>query len=246
MRAGRKSPIRERGPGETKLSSILETHVVCRLCHRSYQAVTYTHLRAKHGILDPQAYKDEFSLSKITAAEVRGRIAEQKTTIRKSDLEYLKTHWGRVPLKEIVRQVDHDPATVRAQARRLGLPLLVETWNPEKVKGMIRAARRAGRPLHSGGVRNDNPGLYKAGKYYFGSWEAAVNAAGIKYASIARRTEFESWSKKRIVREIRILQRSGVVLEYSLLERRYSKLYAAARNYFGNWNAALRAARRSS
>lgn len=234
------------GRADSEPSPDSETHILCRICRRWYRAITYTHLRYVHGILEPQEYKDEFAVAKITAPEVRERLAEMKTLIRKSDLEYLKRHWGKKPLKVLTRRLGRDASTLRAQARRLGLPLKVESWNAEKVKRLIRRARREGRPLHSGGVRKDNPGLYKAGKYYFGSWEAAVTAAGLNYASVTRRAPFESWSRKRIVTEIRDLLRSGVTVDYRLLERRHSKLYAAARNHFGNWSAALHAAGRSS
>lgn len=96
------------------------THILCRICRRWYRAITYSHLRYVHGILEPQEYKAEFAVAKITAPEVRGRLAEMKTLIRKSDLDFLKRNWGKKPLKGLTRRSGCDASTLRAQARRLG------------------------------------------------------------------------------------------------------------------------------
>lgn len=220
-----------------------QTHVRCRLCGRQFEAVTYSHLLYVHRIGKPQAYKDRFGLSKITSTRVRRMIAAEKTLVRDSDLRYLREHWGRVSLREMGERTGRDPATLRAQARRLGLPYLVERWDRAKVERMIRGMRRGRRPLTSGRVRTDDPGLYKAARYYFKSWRNAVTAAGIIYSTVALGGPFQSWSKRRIVNEIRTLMAgSGQLPAYRVLELRHSKLYAAARNYFGNWRRAVNAA----
>lgn len=196
MIARRFSPVR-RTDGQTK--------VRCRLCGRWYEAVTYSHLLYIHRIRKPQAYKDRFGLLKLTSVRVRRKIAKEKTLVCDSDLRYLREHWGRISLREMASRIGRDPATIRGQARRLGLPPLVESWDPSKVERMIRAMHRGGLPLNSGRVRTDEPGLYKAGRYHFRSWRNAVSAAGINYSDVALRGPFQRWSTHRIVREIKTL-----------------------------------------
>ena len=189
-------------------------------------------------------YKNAFRLSKITSLEVRRKVAIAKTRTTRADLEYLRKVWGKVPLRRICAKVDLDAATVRAQARKLGLPLLVERWHARKVRAGIRRALSQGRALNSGAARVHSHKLYKAARAHFGSWGAAVEQAGVAYSSVRRIGPFEVWSKEKIRREIVALLAGGRSIPYRTLERRHSKLYAAARNYFGNWKSALRAAER--
>jgi hypothetical protein len=219
-----------------------QTHVRCRICHRWYQAITYTHLRYRHGILDPKTYKEQFSLSKITSADVRRRIAERKILVDRHATDYIRKNWGRLSLKEITGYLGINPSTVRTHAMRLGLTLLVEKWTDAKVIRLLREARKLGRPLSSGEVRHQMGSLYKAAIKRFGSWKLALVRAGIAYEKVARRGPFETWTRDRIFSEIRSLALEGKERDYAHLPSYHSKLYAAARNHFDNWTSAVRAA----
>jgi hypothetical protein len=219
-----------------------ESHILCRLCHRWFRAITYTHLRYRHGIEDPRTYKEEFSVEKITAHEVRQRIAEQKFLVDRHATDFIRKHWGKVPLKEITRYLGVNASTVRAHALRLGLGLLVEKWSEPRVIQLLKDARRAGLPLNSGEARHGLPGLYKAALRLFGSWRAGLARAGIPYEQVSRRGPFERWTRERILEEIREIIHEGKESDYLFLQSRHSKLYAAARNHFGNWAKALEAA----
>jgi len=237
-------PIRKRGKRSRDgigRSGDAETHVQCRICHRWYQAITYTHLRYKHGV-EPDAYKEEFALSKITSQEVRRRIAEQKFLVDRHATDYIRKHWGKVPLRDITRYLGINSSTARAHALRLGLGLLVEKWSDAKVLRMLREARKLGRPLSSGEARHGMGRLYKAAIKHFGSWKHALTQAGIAYEEVSRRGPFETWTRERILDEIQMLRRRGKDRDYLFLRTHHSKLYAAARNHFGNWARALGAA----
>jgi hypothetical protein len=216
------------------------THVLCRLCRRWFQAITYSHLLHKHGIEDPQTYKDEFSLKKITADEVCRKIAAGKFIVDRFDLDYIRENWRKKSLKEITSYLGIGAPTVRVHARRMGLGLLVETWNRPKIVISLRRARRRGEALHSGSARHTMGRLYKAAIKHYGSWRKALEAAGISYDKVARRAPFENWSRDRILQEVRTLARSGRERDYVYIHQHHSKLYAAARNQFGNWREALR------
>jgi hypothetical protein len=238
------SPIFSRGDEASTPDRELETrtHVRCRICRRWLQAITYTHLRFKHGIREPQSYKEEFSLSKITALEVRRKIAQQKILVDRIDLNYIRKNWGKRSLREITSYLGISASTVREHAHRMGLGRLVEIWNATKIIQSLRRAFRQGIPLHSGGARDTMRPLYKAALKRFGSWRNALVAAEISPEKVARRGPFESWSPDRIIREILALAKQGKERDFNHLETHHSKLYAAARNHFGSWRKALLAA----
>lgn len=219
-----------------------ETHVRCRLCLGWYEAITYTHLKARHGILRPAEYKQQFGVLKITSVEVRRKVAESKKRILRSERAYILGQWGQHSLRTISKRLGVNPSTVRTHAYRLGLPPLRQAWDKKKVVRALRRARREGKPLHSGGARRAIPLVYRAARSHFGSWDRAVESAGFSYRSIMKSKPFEQWSRLRIVEEIRRLAVRPERLSYRHLNRHCSKLYAAARNYFGSWRSALSAA----
>jgi hypothetical protein len=170
------------------------------------------------------------------------RIAEQKYLVDRHATDYIRKNWGKVPLRDITRYLGINSSTARAHALRLGLGLLVDKWSDAKVLRLLREARKLGRPLSSGEARHQMGSLYKAAIKRFGSWKLALTRAGIPYDKVSRRRPFEVWTRERILEEIRVLNREGKDRDYVQLQTHHSKLYAAARNHFGNWAQALRAA----
>ncbi|QSR84146.1 homing endonuclease associated repeat-containing protein [Methylacidimicrobium sp. B4] len=115
-------------------------------------------------------------------------------------------------------------------------------WSEEILLREIRAWRRQGRPLYSHYMRQHYQELLAAGIRYFGSWEKAVETAGISYAEVRR---YQRWSKKSIVEKIRALHAQGADLSFrALMLSPYAPMvYAAIRPvYFGSWKDALLAA----
>lgn len=233
------SSHRQSGEHET------DTHILCLLCSRWFRAITFTHLKYKHQVQEPQDYKDEFSLTTITPSDVRRKVANSKRVLTTRHLDYLKSHWGKRPLVEISSRLGINASTARAYAKQLGLPLFVKRWDKQQVLKEIRRARRNRQALHSGGIRVSSPRLYKAARSHFRSWKRAVSAAGLDYSQVARRAPFEHWTRDRIIREIEMLSRRRKHQDYRYLERFHSKLYAAGRNHFGNWRRALDAWKRA-
>jgi hypothetical protein len=231
---------------ERGLLSDTETHVQCLLCHRSYKAITYTHLKYKHGIEAPKSYKDEFSLGTITSREVREKVAAAKRIVGHKELEYIRKNWAKRPLSAIMDHLGVDASTIRGHAKSLGLPLYVQKWDGTKLISAILRAHRKGVPLHSASARKLIPQVYRSARKgkHFKTWKHAIEAAGLRYSQIARRRPFERWTSARIFQEIRALVRERRHLDYHFLQRKHSKLYAAARNHFINWQKAVRAAMR--
>lgn len=73
----------------------------------------------------------------------------------------------------------------------------------------------------------------------FSSWDEALKAAGIDPRSVRR---YEAWDEDKIVRQIRKRGKAGKALNSKAMQDEDSKLFNAALNYFGGWDAALQAA----
>jgi len=89
--------------------------------------------------------------------------------------------------------------------------------------------------------------LVSAAVRYFGSWGAAVAAAGIDYSAIRRRSQcarsqkVTKWSCDRIAEEIKGLVDSGENLAAATARSNHPALFSAAVSprYFGSWRDAL-------
>jgi hypothetical protein len=110
-------------------------------------------------------------------------------------------------------------------------------WTRKKLVAELRRLHRAGQRLS----RRDVPvRLYEAGRRLFGSWEAALAAAGLSYEEA---TGIRRWDRKRVVAEIRVLASRAVPLSATYIARRYPALFNAATKLFPrSWAKALRAA----
>jgi hypothetical protein len=110
-------------------------------------------------------------------------------------------------------------------------------WTPDDVLAEIRRIHRAGRSLRRHQV---SVSLYEVGRRLFGTWQAAVEAAGLNYehASGVRR-----WSRAKVIARIRDLAADGVCLHATHVEECYPYLHCAAIKLFPkSWAKALRAA----
>jgi len=115
-------------------------------------------------------------------------------------------------------------------------------WTADQVTQEIRSWREKGEPLYANHVRQKYQELLAASIRYFGSWQKAVEMAGIPYEQVRK---YRKWSKESIILEIRNLHSRGVDLSFRAmaLSQHNAMVYAAIRpKYFGSWKAALEAA----
>jgi len=115
-------------------------------------------------------------------------------------------------------------------------------WSAERVLNEIRQWKEKGEALYANHVRLNYQELLAASIRYYGSWQKAVEAAGISYEAVRK---YRKWSKEVIVEEIRDLAARGFDLSFRsmALSQHNSMVYAAIRpKYFGDWRAALEAA----
>jgi hypothetical protein len=115
-------------------------------------------------------------------------------------------------------------------------PDSIEHWDEQRIVDDILARHRQDEPLSYKQVPTK---LADAAVYYFGTWKAAIEAAGVDYAHV-RRTN-PPWSRERIIAALRAgaaTKRRGVTVDGAV----QPALSLAARRAFGSVRAALHAA----
>lgn len=122
-------------------------------------------------------------------------------------------------------------------------------WSRDLVTTEINALRKQESDLrHSQATRN-HPRLVSAAVRYFGSWGAAVKAAGINYDEIRKKSEnaraakVTKWSLESIASEIRKLAKARESLSAASVRENHQALFSAAVSprYYGSWRNAITA-----
>jgi len=104
-------------------------------------------------------------------------------------------------------------------------------WAKETVVARIQDWHRQGVPV--GRIGQQDLRLRAAGYCRFGSWRAALAAAGLQLTGW-------KWSKERVIHELQALGRNGVLQGFR--RKDHSRLTSAAKKYFGSLHDALNAA----
>jgi hypothetical protein len=115
-------------------------------------------------------------------------------------------------------------------------------WGKESIAMEIVSMYESGENLNYSSIANTNLSLLRAATRYFGTWEAAVNFAGLDYNQIRR---YKSWSRERIVARIQELHKQGMDLSWRNVCLEVDPQLAAAatkKSHFGSWREALEAA----
>src|SRR5882724_3569228 len=78
------------------------------------------------------------------------------------------------------------------------------TWSRERILGTLQDRVAKGLPITVLRVREKAEPLYAAALYYFGSWRAALKAAGLK----APKTRRGRWSEEEMLAALRATHRA--------------------------------------
>lgn len=114
-------------------------------------------------------------------------------------------------------------------------------WTREKVLAGLRAVAKNGL-VQYGSVEAKNPSLVKATTYHFGSWRAAVAAAGLRPAWRHNHPKPSiRWTRETVVKLLRQAARKGPIT-INPLRKKYAGIYKAAQREFGSWWNARKAA----
>jgi hypothetical protein len=116
-----------------------------------------------------------------------------------------------------------------------------QRWSRERIVQEIRRLHAQGIPLNMASVRRVFPSLVATAcsRRYFGSWKAAIEAAGFDYDKVVR---IKRWTPEEVLAEIRALYRQGADLRPSAVAKHHQTLLVAARKRFGTWAKAVKAA----
>src|SRR5262249_44658016 len=117
-------------------------------------------------------------------------------------------------------------------------------WNKPSILAALKKLSKQDKDLSYNGLSKSNQSLVSAAAYHFGSYKAAIEAAGIDYADITRRPR---WTKQRIIALIKDAKRGGHDLHWSAATKRRGDLGRARfgsvePRLFGSWDRALHAA----
>lgn len=123
-------------------------------------------------------------------------------------------------------------------------------WTADRVISEIKELEQSGVDLRHGSVQEQYKRLVSAAIRYFGSWRAAVEAAGVDYEELRKSSEelrlqkIGKWSQERILEEITALTKKSEDLRAVVVKNKYPALFSAAVSprYFGNWRQAVTAA----
>lgn len=117
-----------------------------------------------------------------------------------------------------------------------------KTWTQDRILERILELNAAGEDLswRHVSIAVDPQLAAAATKHnHFGSWRAAVTAAGLDYSQIRR---YREWDAKMIEQRLRDLYAQGIDLNARHMEEYDITLITAARRRFDSWDAALTAA----
>ncbi len=171
--------------------------ITCAVCGNQFKSLT-AHIRV-HGMTVAE-YREEFGVRYVLSDELRDGLSQaQRARYRR---RYRKEY------KPLSR------AQILARMQQIA----------EQVPG----------PLTSGVCEEHDPCLAKHAMYAFGSWTAALAAAGLP------QFQRESWSKERIIRILKGM--TSAELQYKLVRQARPRLCDAAGKHFGSWGAAVTAA----
>ena len=115
-----------------------------------------------------------------------------------------------------------------------------EKWTKDRIIKEIKELDLSGEDLSLSYNYVHRSRLLAAATRYFGTWEKAVEEAGIPYDEERRQHKY--YSKDEIASSIGEYEGKGYDLSWVSFRGTNSRLAAAARKRFGNWETAVRAA----
>ena len=114
-----------------------------------------------------------------------------------------------------------------------------KVWTNERIIQRIRELHLSGHDLSWRHVSLClDPALAAAAvkKHHFGSWQAALEQAGLDYEQIRR---YEEWNSEKVLDQVQELYAGGERLNAKQMERENIRLLTAARRRFPSWDRTL-------
>jgi len=130
--------------------------------------------------------------------------------------------------REALSAAGIDPATVMRFPK-------MRRWTREAIIQTLQAIYAAGdAPTTRAVIKHGSYGMYEAVVREFGSWTAAVEAAGIPVT-----WQYTHWTHDLVLSKLAQLQAEGQDMRFSVISRKYPALRSAIRQLFGSYRVAL-------
>ncbi len=115
-------------------------------------------------------------------------------------------------------------------------------WSREYLIDYLIYKHERGEDLSPWTLYRNEPAVHANTKKYFGSYRAAVEAAGIDYREIRVIDLTEQWTPEKVLDRIRKLHRKKPLTSTGDIRRRDSRLYDRCHRYYGGVVSAIEAA----
>lgn len=272
---GWKRALEDAGIDYSMINVELADHVVCNICGFKGRRLE-GHIRAAHGML-PRKYRKMFPHADLVCDEIKAkqfcgsskmpeqgiphweplwtqeyildRFAElhrmgeplnPDSLIKKEPRLYSRAQEYFKTLDTVLEIIGLDPKKVRLFARK-------KKWTREMVIKALCQRVLMGQPVNSTALRESVRSLLGAAEKLFGSYDAALKAAGLDPKKFRK---YPVWEKKYKTREdviyaIQYRTKDGLPINDRGVAKGKHKnvaLYSKGRRLFGSWKAAVKAA----
>lgn len=109
------------------------------------------------------------------------------------------------------------------------------SWTQEMIVEEIKSIYAKGEPLNSDYIQKNHTKLHSASQRYFNSWGEAVETAGLNYNDI----KGIKWTEETVSQNIIELEREGVNLSSSNMQKNHMSLFQAGCRIYGSWKDAV-------
>ena len=165
-------------------------------------------------------------------------------------LKTLNAHlWSihQISKKQYLKRFPDEPTTSDAMRVKSTFSLRLaphweRIWSPEYLVDYLIYKHERGEDLSSWTIYQKEPCVHANMKAYFGTYRAAIEAAGIDYREVRLIAITEPWTEMKVLERIRKLHRKKPINSTSDIRRRDSRLYDSCQRYFGGAVPALEAA----
>jgi hypothetical protein len=115
-------------------------------------------------------------------------------------------------------------------------------WSREYLIDYLIHKYEQGQSLSPWKIYRDEPSVHAIAKAYFGSYRAAIEAAGLDYRRVREIDLTEKWTHEKVLQRIRQLHAEQPLTCVADIRRRDTRLYDRCNHYFGGAVAAVEAA----
>lgn len=214
--------------------------ISCRLCRRPFKAITYFHLSRKHHLDSEhpiEEYKSRFGLRvaisldskllrraitvkrviqdghRLSRSEVLDRLRAERSAGRSMYATAMIRRSSTVH-RSAIRIFGSWLAAVRAAGIDPELARGSWKWTSERIQQVLQSRVRRGLSIQSHHMARECPGLLDSASLRYGTWRAAVRAAGCEGALPPQQRH---WTRKELIRLLRAIRKERGTVTYKAL-----------------------------